>query len=96
MSLYQKCFEVFRKQYLMYAMLGVLVSSCLGAGAAMLALHNGHGFFQMAQVAILVAVCMGFNATILSDRKTKIVFNWFLISAVVSFLFLALHLLALL
>lgn len=92
MSLYNKLFDLFHKKYLMYVMLGLLISSCLGAAAAMLALHEGHGFIQMFQVGLLVTVCMGFNATILSDRKRKIVFNWGLLSISVSVVLLIIHL----
>lgn len=91
MELYNKLFEVFKKHYLMYAMIGVLVSSCLGAAAAMLTLHKGHGFLEMFQVGLLVAVCMVFNATILSDRKQKTVYNTFLISCAVSLVIISIH-----
>lgn len=93
MELYNKGFEVFQKHYLMYAMIGVLVSSCLGAAGSMLALHTGHGFWQMLQVGVLVAVCMGFNATILSDRKRQLVFNAFLVSCALSILIILFHIL---
>ncbi len=92
MSLYNKLFELFREKYLMYAMIGVLVSSCLGGAASMLALQKGHGFWEMFQVGLLVCVCMGFNATILSDRKRKIIFNWGILSVTVSILIMIIHL----
>lgn len=91
MELYNKGLKIFREHYLMYAMIGVLVSSCLGAAAAMLALHTGHGFWQMAQVGLLVAVCMWFNATILSDQKRELIYKSFLASCVVSLLLIAFH-----
>lgn len=92
MELYNRGFDAFQKHYLMYAMIGVLVSSCLGAAGSMLALHSGHGAWQMFQVGLLVVGCMGFNATILSDRKRRIVYNTFLISCVLSLLIIILHL----
>lgn len=84
MELYTKLFGVFQKQYLMYAMVGILVSSSLGGAAAMLVLHRGHGFLEMSLVTLLVAVCMGFNAMVLADRGPKVVFNSFLLSICVS------------
>jgi len=45
----------------------------------------------MFQVGLLVAVCMGFNATILSDRKRKVVYNAFLISCALSLLIVIFH-----
>ncbi len=93
MSLYNKAYKVFSHNYLGYAMIGILISSCCGAGAAMLTLHQGHGFIQMFQIALLVAFCMGFNATILSNRKPKVVFNWGLMSIFVGIIILLIHLL---
>lgn len=93
MSLYKKAYDIFSAHYLGYAMIGVLTSSCLGAGAAMLALQKGHGFWEMFQVGLLVIVCMIFNATILSDRKHSIVFNWGLASVVCSSVLLIMHIL---
>lgn len=92
MNVYHKLFEIFQKHYLMYAMIGVLASSSLGAAAAMAALHKGHGFLEMFQVGLLVAVAMWFNATILADRKRKTVYNAFILSIAVSFLILLIHL----
>lgn len=92
MSLYKKIYDLFCEEYLMYAMIGVLISSCLGAGASMLVLHQGHGFAEMFQVALLVTVCMGFNATILSDRKRKLIFNWLIASVITSLVILLIHL----
>lgn len=92
MSIYKKTYAIFEKEYLMYAMIGVLVSSGLGAAAAMIILHQGHGLFNMIQVGLLVAVCMGYNATILADQKPKIVFNWGILSVVTSIILLFLHL----
>lgn len=92
MSLYKKLFGIFEEHFLMYAMLGVLVGSCIGAGASMLILHEGHGFLEMFQIGMLVTVCMGYNATILSDRKAKTVFNWGITSVLVCTLILLIHL----
>lgn len=82
----------FENEYLMHATLGIILSSCLGAGAAMMVLMTGHGFSQMAQVFLLTAVCMGFNTTVLASLKPKIVFNSLMISLVVSALTIIYHL----
>lgn len=92
MSLYNKLYKTFEEKTLMYSMIGVLVSSSMGGAAAMLALYQGHGFAEMFQVGLLVAVCMGFNATILSDRSPKTIFTWLAISLAVSIVILAIHL----
>lgn len=82
----------FEHEYLMHATLGIILSSCLGAGAAMMVLMTGHGFSEMFQVFLLTAVCMGFNTTVLAGLKPKIVFNSLMISLVVSALIIIYHL----
>lgn len=76
----------------MYASFGVLLSSGLGAGAAMLALHKGHSFWEMFQVFILVVVCSAYNATILTNRSPKTVFKWGIASLTVSMIILIINL----
>lgn len=92
MSYYKKMFTDFENMYYIHATLGIVLSSCLGAGAAMMVLMRGHGFLEMFQLFLLVSVCMGFNATVLADLKPKIVFNTLLISLLVSVLTIILHL----
>jgi len=92
MSLYKKMYSDFKEQYLMYACAGIIVSSCLGGAAAMAALTHGHGFWEMFQVGLLVAVCMGYNATVLANLNRKTVFTWLTVSVVVSILLLLFHL----
>lgn len=92
MSFYNKMYLDFEKEYLMHATLGIILSSCLGAAAAMMVLMHGHGFSEMAQVFMLTAVCMGFNTTVLANLKPKIVFNSLMISLAVSVLTIIFHL----
>lgn len=92
MSFYEKLYVDFKHDYFMYACMGIILSSCLGAAAAMMALMQGHGFVEMSQLFLLVVVCMGFNATVLANMKTKIVFNWLAVSLVVSTLIIIFHL----
>ena len=84
MSLYKKLFDVFEKNFMMYAMFGVLLSSSLGAVGAMLAFHNSEGIAEMIQVIVLVIGCCGFAATLLGGKKPKTVFNWLVISVILS------------
>lgn len=92
MSLYQKMYNTFEKDYLMYAMAGVLVTSSVGAAGAMLALHQGHGLLQMIQVTLCAAGCMMFDAAILANRGPKTVFKLFWISIIISTIIVAIHL----
>ncbi|MCG9971576.1 hypothetical protein [Christiangramia crocea] len=84
MKLYTKLYEDFEEMYLGYAALAIIASSCLGSVAAMLILMNGHGFWNMVELFLVVSVCMGFNAGVLAQLKTKVVFNSLIISLAVS------------
>jgi|AntDeeMinimDraft_5_1070356.scaffolds.fasta_scaffold00272_16 hypothetical protein len=92
MSFYSKIYSDFKTEYLMHATLGIILSSCLGAAAAMMVLMNGNGFLEMFQLFILVVVCMGFNATVLANLNTKVIFNWLLVSLLASVATIILHL----
>lgn len=94
MTLYHKFFSVFKDSYLMYCMLGIIVSSCLGGGCAMLILENGTGFPQLLQLILITIACMGYNATVLADLKPKIVFNFLLSSIVLNLILIAYHVIA--
>ena len=84
MKLYKLLYEDFEKLYLGYAALAVILSSCLGSAAAMVILMNGHDAGQMVQLFLVVAVCMGYNATVLAQMKPKFVFNSLIVSLLVS------------
>lgn len=88
MRLYQNLFEDFKEMYLGHAALAIILSSCLGSIAAMLVLMQGHELIDMIQLFIVVAVCMGFNATVLAQLKPKLVFNSLILSLAVSSLFI--------
>lgn len=96
MSIYNKALNVFEKNYLMYSMIVLLISSCMGGAAALLVLNvpsSELGVSEVIQLAILVAVCMWFNASILANQKPKLVFNSGVFSIVVSLLFIIAHIL---
>lgn len=64
----------------------VLVQSCMGGIAAMAVLMNGTGLLQMSQLFMVVILSIGFNGTILSQQKPKVIYNAFLISFSVNLL----------
>ncbi|MCM8568741.1 hypothetical protein NE848_05090 [Gramella jeungdoensis] len=84
MKLYARLYQDFEEMYLGYAALAIIASSCWGSIAAMFILMNGHGISNMIQLFLVVAVCMGFNASVIAQLKTKIVFNSLIISLAVS------------
>ena len=92
MKLYQNLLEDFKEMYLGYAALAIILSSCLGSVAAMFVLMKGHGVVNMTELFLVVAVCMGFNATVLAQLKPKWVFNSLILSLVVSTLLIVINL----
>ena len=93
MNIYQKQLSEFSRDYYAGASTGILVSSCLGAIAAMLILMNGHGIAEMIQLGLVVVVCMWFNASVLAQLKSKFVFNSLIISLLVSIAFILINIL---
>ncbi|PTX41646.1 hypothetical protein C8P64_3145 [Christiangramia gaetbulicola] len=93
MNIYQKQLSEFSRDYYAGASTGILVSSCLGAIAAMLILMNGHEIAEMIQLGLVVVVCMWFNASVLAQLKSKFVFNSLIISLLVSITFILINIL---
>ena len=83
MSTYQKYLENYKRGYMGFNTLGILGLSCIGGITAMLVLKNGVSPAQMIQLFLVTAVCMGYNAAVLSQQKAKIIFNT-LIAAVLT------------
>lgn len=84
MKLYRLLYEDFEKLYVGYSALAIILSSCLGAAAAMVILMNGHDVVQMSQLLAVVGVCMWYMASVLSQMKPKFVFNSLITSLAVS------------
>lgn len=78
--MYSRLLEDFRSNYLMYVPLMIILSSCLGSIAAMFILAQERSFSQFIELTLCVSVCMIFNAAILAQMKTKIVFNLLIFS----------------
>ncbi|MGY5851524.1 hypothetical protein [Salegentibacter sp. F14] len=91
MKLYSSLLADFEETPLGYSTIGIIASSCLGSVAAMLILMQGHGFWDMLQLFVVVSVCMGFNAAILAQFKPKILFNALLLSLAVSISFILIN-----
>lgn len=96
MRLYDKYFTDFKELYMAHTALAIIASSCIGSIAAMLVLMSGYDVLQMVQLFIVVAVTMGFNATVLAQLPPKIVFDSLLVSLGVNSLFVTGHIMLLL
>lgn len=84
MSTYQKYLDNYTRGYIGYNTIAILFQSCLGSAAAMFVLQNGTSPGQMFQLFLVVIFCMGFNASVLSQQKPKIVFNFLIATILVS------------
>jgi hypothetical protein len=91
MTLYQRTFENFNKNYMGSAAMAVIGQSCLGGAAAMYILSHGTSIVQMIQLAIIVLACVFANTSILAQMKHKVVFNLIILSALLSVLFIFLN-----
>lgn len=91
MKIYNALYKDFEGLYVGYAAVAIILSSCLGAAAAMVVLMNGHDFVQMAQLFLITAVCMNYMASVLAQLKAKFVFNSLLVSLLVSSVLLLLN-----
>ena len=91
MTLYQKTFQNFQKEYYAYATLAIIGQSCLGGAAAMYILQNGTSFLQMIQLALVVLICSFVNGAILAQQKHKMIFDLIVISAITSIVMIILN-----
>lgn len=84
MRLYNTLYKDFEELYVGYSAVAIILSTCLGAAAAMVILMNGHDLVQMIQLFLVVAVCMGYMVTVLAQLKPKFVFNTLILSLLLS------------
>ncbi|MDT0643395.1 hypothetical protein RM553_11185 [Zunongwangia sp. F363] len=91
MKLYQDFVANFQESYYGYVSAGIIISSCMGAVAAMMILMNGHTLTNMIQLFFVVAVSMGFNAAVLAQLKSKHVVNSFIASCLLSAVLIAVN-----
>ncbi|KAF2507997.1 hypothetical protein EYY60_18820 [Flavobacterium zhairuonense] len=91
MTLYQSTFDIFNRNYMGSAAMAVIGQSCLGGAAAMYVLANGTSILQMIQLGIIVLACVFANTSILAQMKHKTVFNFILLSGILSVFFILLN-----
>ena len=91
MKLYNTLYKDFEDLYVGYSAVAIILSTCLGAAAAMVILMNGHDFIQMFQLFLVVAVCMTYMVTVLAQLKPKFVFNTLIFSLLLSSLLLIIN-----
>jgi len=85
MMIYNVYLNDFKKNFLMYIPLSIILQSCLGSVAAMYLLMKAdiHDF-PFFQLGLCVIVSMAYNASIMAQLNRKIVFNLLILSLVVN------------
>ncbi|OAB28202.1 hypothetical protein SAMN05444395_11255 [Flavobacterium fryxellicola] len=84
MTLYNKTLTDFNNNFIGFATLIVIGQSCLGSVAAMNILRNGTSLIQMFQLGLIILICMLVNTSILAQMKHKVIFNFTIISVILS------------
>lgn len=79
MNIYKNLLSDFQKSYMLMIPLSIVLQSCLGSIAALYIVKE-KGPFMLLQLAICIAVTMIFNASILAQLKTHIVFRLLVLS----------------
>lgn len=93
MGLYLNGLNEFKSGERGYSVILIIVQSCLGSISAMFILMNGTSVFQMFQLFLVTIICMIFNASVLAQLKSKVIFNLFIISILISTLMLFINIL---
>ncbi len=91
MRFYNTLYKDFEELYVGYSAVAIILSTCLGAAAAMVILMNGHDLVQMFQLFLVVAVCMIYMVTVLAQLRPKFVFNSLVVSLLVSAILLVIN-----
>ena len=91
MRFYNTLYKDFEELYVGYSAVAIILSTCLGAAAAMVILMNGHDLVQMFQLFLVVAVCMIYMVTVLAQLKPKFVFDTLVVSLLVSAILLVIN-----
>ena len=84
MRLYNTLYRDFEDLYVGYSAVAIILTTCLGAAAAMVILMNGHDFVQMSQLFIVLVGAMGYMVSVLAQMKAKFVFNALILTIILS------------
>lgn len=83
MNVYNNLLSSFKSEYMLMIPLSIVLQSCLGSIAALYILM-AKGDYLLLQLALCIAVTMMYNAAILAQLKSGIVFKMLIISLLVN------------
>lgn len=82
---YNSLLAEFKKEQTGYAAIAIIAQSCLGSAAVMLLLMNEMPMvIKMTFIFLITILCMGYNAAVLAQLKSKITFNALILSILFS------------
>lgn len=85
MNYYNHLLSDFKRNYMLYIPLSIILQSCIGSIAAMYVLMSStSGNFPFFQLSLCVVLCMLYNAAVLAQLNCKWVFNILLLSIFVN------------
>ena len=84
-KVYNNLLGEFTRQQTGYSTIAIIAQSCIGSAAAMvLLMSNLHDLSKMVLLFFVTILCMGYNAAVLAQLKSKITFNMLLVSLLFS------------
>ena len=84
-KVYNNLLGEFIRQQTGYSTIAIIAQSCIGSAAAMvLLMSNLHDLSKMALLFFVTILCMGYNAAVLAQLKSKTTFNMLLVSLLFS------------
>lgn len=87
MNVYNNLLSSFQSSYMLMIPLSIILQSCLGSIAALYVVM-AKGPYLLLQLALCIAVTMVYNASILAQLKSNIVFKFLILSLFVNILIL--------
>lgn len=86
MNLYESTFQEYKAGVMGYSALAIIVQSGIGSIAVMLVNMSGNSLLEACQFMLIAILCMFYNASVLSQQKPRLTFNFLLISIIASVL----------
>nr|WP_321237541.1 hypothetical protein [uncultured Psychroserpens sp.] len=91
MNLYNIGLADFKKNFIMYVPLSIILQSCLGSISIFYLTQLPYTMSTFLGVTICTIVCMLYNASIMAQLKHKWIFNFLILSIVVNILLLLVY-----
>ena len=91
MNLYNNLLADFKKNFIMYVPLSIILQSCLGSVSIFYLTQLPYSMGILIGVTLCTVVCMLYNASIMAQLSVKWVFNFLILSVFVNILILLIH-----